>query len=138
MAIEQTGGDGSIAVHACGDTSALHLSTADGLTNLVGLGNLRIIVKNDNGRWSAQGLEIDYAVDGGSFEDVTNEFAHGLMLTIDEHLRIFGHFRNILRTAPPDVWTEFFEGVLNDKLELSHSQISIHRIPASVYVAKAA
>ena len=134
----QTEANGSVEVHACGDTSALHASTADGLVNLVGIGNLRIIVKNDGGRWSAQGLEIDYAVDGASFEDVTEEFAHGLMLTIDEHLHVFGHIRNVLKTAPPDVWDEFYDGVLSEKLELSHSQFSIHKLPAQVYIAKAA
>lgn len=132
---EQNGG--SMDVLTCGKTSALHASTADGL-NLVGIGNLRVIVKNDGGRWSAQGLEIDYAVDGGSFEDVTREFAQGLMLTIDENLRICGHIKNVLKTAPPDVWTEFFEGALADKFRLQHSQLSIHKIPVEVYVAKAA
>lgn len=136
MANEQTG-DGGLAVRTCGDTSALHLSTADGL-NLVGIGNLRVIVKNDNGRWSAQGLEIDYAVDGGSFEDVTREFAMGLALTFDEHLRVFGNIKNVLKTAPPEAWAEFFEGVLSDKYELSHSQLSIHQITTTVYRPKAA
>lgn len=135
MKKEQNGGD--IQVHSCGDTSALHASTADGL-NLVGIGNLRIIVKNEDGMWSAQGLEIDYAVDGQSFEDVTNEFAHGLMLTIDDHLRVFGHIRNVLKTAPQEIWTEFFEGVMDDKFEVKASQLSIHQIPASVYIEKAA
>lgn len=137
MDIEQIGNNIQVKTLACGDTSALHASTADGL-NLVGIGNLRIIVKNDDGRWSAQGLEIDYAVDGGSFDDVTNEFAHGLMLTIDDHLRVFGHIRNVLKTAPQEVWTEFFEGVLGDKFEVKASQLSIHQIPASVYIEKPA
>lgn len=136
MANEQSDA-GEIAVRTCGDASALHLSIADGL-NLVGIGNLRVIVKNDNGRWSAQGLEIDYAVDGGSFEDVTREFAYGLALTFDEHLRVFGTIKNVLKTAPPESWAEFFEGVLSDKFELSHSQLSIHHIPATVYIEKKA
>lgn len=111
--------------------------TADGL-NLVSIGNLRIIVKNDGGRWSAQGLEIDYAIDGGSFDDVTNQFAHGLMLTIDENLRVFGHIRNVLKVAPPEVWTEFFDGVMHEKFECVTSQISVHKIPVTVYLEKAA
>ena len=101
-----------------------------------------MIVKNDGERWSAQGLEIDYAVDGGSFEDVTNEFAHGLALTIDENLRVFGHIRNVLKVAPAQVWAEFFEDTLQDKFEVTHSQLSIHRIPIAllfqVYLEKAA
>lgn len=135
MATEQT--DVDLALHTCGDTSALHASTTDGL-NLVSIGNLRVIVKNDGDRWSAQGLEIDYAVDGGSLDDVTREFAHGLALTLDENLRIFGHIRNVLKIAPPDVWNEFFEDALHEKLEVKHSQLSVHHIPVSVYVARAA
>lgn len=135
---EQTKGDGSsIAVRTCGDASALHVSTAGGL-NLVGIGNLRVMVKNDGERWSAQGLEIDYAVDGGSFEDVTQEFAYGLTLTIDENLRVFGHIKHVLKTAPPETWAEFFDGVLNDTLEVTHTQLSIHRLQTSVYTEKVA
>ena len=128
---------GGISVLACGDTSALHASTADGL-NLVGIGNLRVIVKNDGERWSAQGLEIDYAVDGGSYEDVTTEFAHGMALTIDENLRVCGHIRNVLKVAPREVWNEFFEGTIQEKFQVSHTQLSIHRIPIQVYMKKAA
>ena len=133
---EQTGNDG-VAVRTCGETSALHASTADGL-NLVSIGNLRVIVKNVGDRWSAQGLEIDYAVDGTSFEDVTEELAQGLTLTIDDNLRVHGHIWHVLKVAPTEVWTEFFEDAMHEKLELKHSQISIHKIQVDVYVAKAA
>lgn len=101
------------------------------------IGNLRIIVNSDGSQWSAQGLEIDYAVDGGSIDDVTKEFAQGLALTIDDHLRVFGHIRNVLKTAPPDVWSEFFDGVISDKYEVTHSQLSIHKLPGlAVYALK--
>ena len=137
MSTEQNGGD--IDVLACGEASALHASTAGGL-NLVGIGNLRVIVKHNSERWSAQGLEIDYAVDGGSFEDVTDEFANGLMLTINENLRVFGHIRNVLKVAPPEIWKEFFDGALDKSLikKLRHSQTSIHHIPLDLYVEEAA
>ena len=90
------------------------------------------------GRWSAQGLEFDYAVDGGSLEDVTHEFAHGLTLTIDDNIRVFGHMRHVLKVAPSDAWTEFFEDTLQEKFEVTLSQFSIHRIPIQVYMEKAA
>lgn len=137
MSNEQTGKD-SVSLHTCGDTSALHASGTDGLKHLVSIGNLRVIVKNDGERWCAQGLEIDYSVDGGSFDDVTNEFAYGLMYTIDENLRVFGHIRNVLKVAPTEVWSEFFEGALHEKFEVMHSQMSIHQMPVQVYREKVA
>lgn len=128
MVTKQTGG-GGIEVLACGDTSALHAATASGL-NLIAIGNLRVMIKNDGHHWVAQGLEIDYAVDGASLSDVKGTFEHGLTLTIGEHLRIFGDIKRLLRLAPVEVWGEFYACALNERF--THQNVSIHQIQMNV------
>jgi hypothetical protein len=125
---QNDGPGGGIEVLACGDASALHAS-AGGL-NLVAIGNLRVMIKNDGNQWVAQGLEIDYAVDGTSLSDVKNAFEQGLKFTIGEHLRIFGDFRRLLRLAPADVWDEFYACALNE--QFTHQNVSLHQIPMNL------
>lgn len=79
-------------------------SALDGSHHVVGLGNIRVVLLPEDGYWFAQGLEIDYAVQGSSLEDAKKQFEDGLMATIDEHLKVFGSIEKILCVAPPDVW----------------------------------
>lgn len=78
----------------------------------VGVGPLKVLVRNDDGGWFAQGLEIDYVAQGDSLRDVMDRFRRGLTLTIRDHLRRHGHLHLLLRPAPPPVWQRFFDCVV--------------------------
>src|SRR5574341_1478002 len=118
--------DSTVTHKTCGNASALHVS-AGGL-NLVGIGNLRVMISNDGSFWFAQGLEIDYSAEGRSLEDVKKEFADGLALTISEHLHVFGTLDNFLKTAPEEIWREFLHGATHQRF----SQVSVHVVPDTV------
>ncbi len=83
---------------------AFHGKAKDG-TNIVGIGNLRVVIIEDEGTWFAQGLEIDYAVQAKSLATVKKAFEDGLAATIHENLRIHGTIEALLKPAPPEVWT---------------------------------
>ena len=119
-------------------TSSRHARVLEGLSR-AGIESIKVIVREDQpGRWSAQGLEIDYAVGGRSFEEVTTEFARSLALMIDDHLRIYGHIQLIVRRAPAEVWSAFFDGVLKNTFEVKMDLLAVYSIPARLYVEKAA
>jgi hypothetical protein len=84
--------------------AAIHAHDHDGEHHLVGIGNLRVIITPDDNAWFAQGLEIDYAVQGDSMEDAKKQFEDGLAATIEQHLIINGHIKQLLRVAPPEAW----------------------------------
>jgi hypothetical protein len=90
-------------------------------THVVGIGNLRVKITHEDGAWFAQGLEIDYAAQGSSREDVKRRFEKGLLATIGEHLRIYGTIKKLLQPAAPEMWQE-----LADASEARYSQVSIH------------
>lgn len=85
---------------------ALHASDKDGVHHLVGFGNIRVIIIPDGAAYFAQGLEIDYAAQGSTVEEVKKNFEVGLEATIQQHLKIYGNIKGILQPAPPDVWQE--------------------------------
>ncbi|MGH8247905.1 MAG: hypothetical protein ACREUU_15905, partial [Gammaproteobacteria bacterium] len=85
--------------------TAFHGKAEDG-THVVGIGNLRVILFQEGDLWFAQGLEIDYASQGDSLEDVKKQFEDGLGATIEEHLRVYGNIDKILNVAPSEVWKE--------------------------------
>ena len=70
--------------------------------------DLRVLVMPDGGNWFAQGLEIDYAASGESREDVKRRFESGLAATVDEHLKIYGNIKGILKAAPGEIWDELY------------------------------
>lgn len=105
---------------------AIHGKTDDGGTHLVGIGNLRVIITNENESWFAQGLEIDYAAQGVSLEDVKKRFGQGLHATIKENLKLFGTIENLLHAAPHDVWVELWKCGKEFK---RYTQIAVHEIP---------
>jgi hypothetical protein len=106
--------EGAIAVHA---------KSKDGSRELVGIGNLRVMILNDDGSWFAQGLEIDYAAQGTSIADVKARFEKGLAATVSEHLRAFGSIRNILQAAPSDMWVHLAERACRKE---RYSQLTVH------------
>ncbi len=109
-----------------GDPVAVHLQSEDGVDNIIALGNIRVIITRDEDAWFAQGLELDYAAQGNSIEDVKKAFETGLEATIQDHLQIHGSIRGMLKTAPPDVWAEMlYEPSAHHN---RFSQVSIHAL----------
>jgi len=107
-------------------TTAIHRTAEDGTTHMVGIGNLRVVIIPDGDAWFAQGLEIDYAVQGSSVEDSKKQFEDGLAATIQEHLRIYGTIEKLLEVAPTEVWKSV---LLSPSAKLSgFSQVSVHEV----------
>jgi hypothetical protein len=106
-------------------TIAIHGQAKNG-TNLVGIGNLRVVIIEDGDLWFAQGLEIDYAAQGETIEDVKHKFESGLACTIHEHLKTYGNIEDILRIAPSEVWEKMFSAAAKGK-HFSFSQVSFHQ-----------
>jgi hypothetical protein len=92
-------------------------------THVVGIGNLRVILCHDDGFWFAQGLEIDYAADGKSQQEVKLNFEKGLEATIDQHLKVYGNIQQMLVPAPKEIWQEL--GASGKHMR--YSQVTFHR-----------
>lgn len=103
--------------------TAIHAHNEDGSEHLVGIGNLRVMLLNDEGAWFAQGLEIDYFAQGSSPEDAQRRFQSGLLETIDVHLRTYGNIDGVLHPAPAETWAEFLHA---PSLRRLYSQVSFH------------
>lgn len=88
--------------------------------------NLRVIVTNDDGGWFAQGLELDYAAQGGSLEEVKKNFEDGLGASIQAHLTIHGNLDQFLKPAPKEILQDLSKGIANKRLILQH--ISTHEV----------
>lgn len=93
-----------------------------GNNRVVGLGNLRVIICEENGIWFAQCLEIDYAANGNSLDEVKANFEHGLSATIELHLRAYNTIEKMLTPAPPDVWKE----LAKEPRRFLYGQVSKH------------
>jgi hypothetical protein len=105
---------------------AFHGKAKDG-TDIVGIGNLRVVIVKDADLWFAQGLEIDYAVEAKTLPAVKKLFAKGLASTVCENLNQFGSIEKLLKPAPPEVWKEMVLGPFTPgKKSFLHSQISFH------------
>ena len=104
-------------------SSAVAVHGRDGATHVVGLGPIKVIVCEEGGSWFAQGLDIDYASSGGSFEEVKSNFENGLAGTIDLHIKAYNGLKKFLKPAPQDVWDELYAvgGTTFD-----YTQISLH------------
>ena len=95
---------GKIKLQAeAGSAKAVHLADQDEAHHLVGLGNLRVVIVPDEDSWFAQGLEIDYAAQGQSVEEVQANFARGLRATINQHLQVYGNIKGLLKVAAPEI-----------------------------------
>jgi hypothetical protein len=71
----------------------------------------------------AQGLEIDYAAQGASLDDVKKAFEIGLEATIQAHLKEFGTLENLVVPAPAEALIEFGSMITKP---VYYSQISVH------------
>jgi len=105
-------------------TTAFQIGNKDGSTHVVGIGNLRVMLQDDEGSWFAQGLEVDYFAQGSTIEDAQRRFQEGLRETIDFHLKMYGKIDGVLRVAPQEVWDEFHGD--QPGLRKLYSQVSIH------------
>jgi hypothetical protein len=85
---------------------AVHATHQDGVHHLVGFGNIRVIIVPDGAAYFAQGLEIDYAAQGSTINEVKKNFERGLEATVEQHLKIYGNIKGLLQPAPPAVWQE--------------------------------
>jgi len=84
------------------------------------------LVVRDTRFWFAQGLEIDYAVQGDSVGDVKTKFANGLAATIHHHLTIFGSVEGLLKVVPNEICRDLWKTKM--KARLNYDSVSIHEI----------
>lgn len=66
----------------------------------------RVLVVEEDGFWFAQGLEIDYAVQGFSYYEVRVNFEKGLEESIIKNITRHGNINN-LKVAPQQFWNEY-------------------------------
>lgn len=71
--------------------------------------SLRVLITKDDGVWLAQGLDVDYAIDGESLTDVKKRFEDGLAMTISSNLRVHGSIKPLLKMAPQDVIDQWYD-----------------------------
>jgi hypothetical protein len=112
----------AVASHPGGAVAA-QVTEASG-NSYVMLDNLRVLITKADGSWFAQGLEIDYSADGKTVAEAKKRFQSGLSKTVDAHLRVHGNVKALLRPAPSDVWTEYFDAK-NALHRFGHSQFTI-------------
>ena len=108
------------------NATAFRASTEDRRTQIVGIGNLRVMIMKTPTYWFAQGLEIDYAAQGETIEEVKECFQTGLDLTIKEHLTVHDSIEKLLVPAPKTVWREFFES--RNCVVAHYSTIGVHKM----------
>ena len=99
---------------------ALHLQGDDD-SHAVLLDRLRVLVVEQDGHWFAQGVQVDYAADGDSLEDVKRRFETGLCATMGAHIREFGTIEGVLKYAPEEDWKS-----LKDPTAFSLTSLSFH------------
>ena len=80
---------------------------------------LRVLVcPSDDGGFVAQGLEIDYLSTGRTVEEVKNNFASGLIRTIEAYIKrnrpLSGLFAK--GRTPPEAWELWLDGDRKDVL----------------------
>ena len=111
-----------------GPAFVLHKQQRDG-SELVFLGNLRVLITKHEDGWLAQGLEADYAIDGATLDEVKTRFEEGLSLTVQSHLRVYKHAKNVMTVAPQAVWDKFFAVVPPD-VQHKSTLITVRVVPS--------
>lgn len=97
---------------------------------IVGIGDLRVVIKEDSGHWFAQGMEIDYVAEGTSLEDVKDRFERGLAATVHEHVKRFRTIEHLLESVPSEAWREIALGVSVKRLR--YSCLQLHEVPKAI------
>jgi hypothetical protein len=70
---------------------------------------LHVMLCEDGGGWFAQGVEIDYCASGKDLDEAKQNFADGLALTVNEHLKMHGNLKKILKGMPHQGFEEFLK-----------------------------
>lgn len=107
-----------------GNTEAMHALSGDG-KHAVGIWDLHVHIVRDGDGWFAQGLEIDYGVQGDTVEEAKHNFEIGLEGTIDLHLKMEGDINGFLKFAPMAAIQEALQSRLNGAIK-TYSQVSLH------------
>ncbi|MEP7009339.1 MAG: hypothetical protein ABJC13_03370 [Acidobacteriota bacterium] len=123
MASQKRAGKAPGSKRKAAPTTAFQIETEDGDAHVVGIGNLRVMLFNDDGSWFAQGLEIDYFAQGETLEEVQENFQDGLTATIDYHLKEHGNIQGILQVAPREAWEDFLANVA---ISRRYFHVSLH------------
>jgi hypothetical protein len=63
-----------------------------------------VLITADDGSWFVQGIELDYGAEAESLDRAKAVFEDGIRATARRHLNVFGHIKNMLQQAPPDIW----------------------------------
>lgn len=108
-----------------GPAKAVHLTDQDETQHIVGIGNLSVLIVPDGKYWFAQGLEIDYGVQGDSLEEAKALFGQGLSMLIDQQLALYGNIEKILHFAPSKILLEATRKKSSIKF---YSRVSIHEV----------
>ncbi len=112
-------------IKAAPKAKAIHAQHKDGSHHLVGLWNLQVLLIQEGKFWIAQGLQIDYVVQGNSIEEARSNFEKGLEDTIDLNLRMYKNIDGLLVFAPDEILQE---AARNKKATALYSQVSTHDI----------
>jgi hypothetical protein len=110
-------------------TTAFHAQLPNSSVNVVGFGNLRVFVVEDEGMWFAECQDINYAAQGRLLDEVRRNFERGLSATVDEHLRVFGHIENLL-ARPPSLIVR--RQIHKAPQRFRYSQVTVHRLPKKI------
>lgn len=87
------------------------------------LGNLRVIVFEENGLWNAQGLEIDYFAQGSNSLEARSNFVSGLRKTLEVQLERLGSFERFLVPAPAEIWREYTVALATKRITLARLNV---------------
>jgi predicted RNase H-like HicB family nuclease len=110
-------------------TLAMHGQDGEG-SHAVGIWDLHVYIVPDGDGWFAQGIEIDYAVQGDSVEEAKKNFEEGLEGTIDIHLKMDGNINGLLTFAPMETIQEALQNRLRGSIK-SYSQFSFHDVKSA-------
>jgi hypothetical protein len=87
---------------------------------------LHVVVTEDDGRWFARSLEIDYAAQGSSWLEVRKAFEDGFVATIAAHIEKYGNLHHFLRPAPDHVFETYHKAEQPIRNELS--SLAVRRV----------
>jgi hypothetical protein len=116
-------------IKACVAAQASH---EDGEHHVVGIWNLDVVVIPSGRFWYAQGLQIDYGVQGDSMTDAKTQFEKGLRSAIHHNIRIFGTIDKLLQVAPSKVWSKMWN--MSKAEHNTYSQVSFHEILKDIQI----
>ena len=98
-------------------------------THVLAVWNLRVWVTEEKGQFFAQGLEVDYAAQGSSLEEVMKIFGEGFSRSIDAHIREFGNIAQFLKPVSAEVMMDF-NARKGDLKPIDCISVSLHVHPA--------